>query len=123
MKSRPNVHWAPRVAKDIRRCIEFIGRQPWGKPMDRARDILKGINEAVEWPTLRPVSAFRPESGLELRCHYAAQFVIVYAYVEPDLEHSAGQVSIRAVRHRRVKDVLKGVRENGSRYGAAIQLG
>lgn len=111
MNPKSNMHWMPRVRRDIKDCVKFIRRQPLGRPFERAQDIYRWIELAVAWPLLRPVGAFRASSGLELRCRHTAQFVIVYAYVPPGSEGKCGVVSIRAVKHRRVKNVFSGVRE------------
>lgn len=117
MTSPQNVHWMPRVVRDIEGCVTFIAKQPWGKPEDRLDDILRGLDEVTEFPKLYPVRAFRPATGLSLRRHFIAQFVIIYAYIEPDKLFPNGLVSIRAVRHRRVRNVFLGVREPHVPYG------
>src|SRR5260370_23687956 len=48
----PYLHLMPRVERDIDECLEFIARQPWGKPTDREADICLGIGMAL----LRPES-------------------------------------------------------------------
>ncbi|MDB6156552.1 MAG: hypothetical protein JWO04_258 [Gammaproteobacteria bacterium] len=70
----PYLHVMPRIARDIEECLDFVARQPRGKPNDR-------------------------------------KLVIVYAYLRPTVRFARGVVSIRAVRHSRVKDVFSGVRE------------
>ena len=62
-------------------------------------------------PESNRVGSWRPETGIELRRCNAAQFVIVYAYLWPSTRYQRGVVSIRAVRHSRVKDVFLGVKE------------
>jgi hypothetical protein len=37
----------PRVDADVDQCIDFVRRQPWGKPEDRRRDIRRGIKNAL----------------------------------------------------------------------------
>jgi hypothetical protein len=107
----PDIDEMPRVATDIVRCIRFIAQQPWGKPAERRRDIARGFLEIRRGPELNEISARRPRIGLELRRHNAAQFAIIYAYVRPSSKYPNGAVSIRAVRHARVKNVFSGVKE------------
>jgi hypothetical protein len=109
--SLPYLDLMPRVPDDIDECLEFIARQPWGKAGDRRRDILRGIRETRFEPKRNAIKARRRDTGLELRRHNAAQFAIIYAYFEPDPEFPNGVVSIRSVRHRRVRNVFGGVRE------------
>ena len=111
MNPLPYLHLMPRVHTDVERCLEFVGSQPWGKPKDRLHDIYRGIDKVSRNPMHAPVRVHRPSSGVDLRRCSAAQFVIVYAYIPPDREFPVGAVSIRAIRHRRVKNVFSGVRE------------
>ena len=117
MKQRPILHTMPRVFKDIRRCVQFVARQPWGRPADRARDIWQAVSQILEGPELNEVGARRPSLGFDLRRHNAAQFAIVYTYIPPNMECSRGVVSLRAVRHSRVKNVFSGVREPATAGG------
>lgn len=79
------------------------------------RDIRKGVERIRELPARNPVRARRPQLALELRRQGAAQFAIIYAYLPPSTEFPGGVVSIRAIRHRRVKNVFAGVREGDAR--------
>jgi hypothetical protein len=107
----PHLQLMPQALRDIKRCVEFIRAQPWGKPQDRLRDILGGISRVSFDPHRAPVKAYRPLTGQHLRRYSAAQFVIVYAYIPPNRKFPLGAVSIRAIRHRRVRDVFAGVKE------------
>lgn len=107
----PDLAEMPRVDRDVTQCLKFIARHPWGKPLDRARDIYRGYARIQRGPLLNPIKVRRRSLGLELRRHNAAQFAIIYAYVKPNEEFPRGLVSIRAVRHARVRDVFSGVRE------------
>jgi hypothetical protein len=107
----PYLHVMPRVERDIEECLDFVARQPWGKPGDRELDICLGIAKALLRPDSNRVGSWRPEIGIELRRCNAAQFVIVYAYLRPTDRFASGVVSIRAVRHSRVEDVFSGVKE------------
>jgi hypothetical protein len=107
----PYLHVMPRVDRDIKQCLAFIARQPWGKPNDRRSDIRRGIERVLALPEANHAEVRRSTSGIWLRRCYAAQFVIVYAYLPPTVPFDAGVVSIRAVRHSRVKDVFSGVKE------------
>ena len=77
MKLVPYLHVMPRVDSDIKRCVAFIRRQPWGKPNARKSDIRLGIEKALMRPESNRVGSWRPETGIELRRCNAAQFVIV----------------------------------------------
>jgi len=46
MERMPQLHLMPRVSDDVEQCVEFIARQPWGKPAEREQDIYRGIAEA-----------------------------------------------------------------------------
>ena len=107
----PYLHLMPRVERDIARCLTFVARQPCGKPSDRELDIAPGIERAVLRPESNRVESWRPETGIELRRCNAAQFAIVYAYLRPTERFANDVVSIRAVRHSRVKDVFSGVKD------------
>lgn len=127
MKLIPYLHVMPRVEKDIDGCIDFVARQPWGKPHDRRLDIRRGIEKVLLRPESNRVGAWRPVTGLQLRGCRAAQFVIIYAYLLPTTQFPRGVVSIRAVRHSRVKDVFEGVKEpcifDRGRYAGAERYG
>jgi hypothetical protein len=111
VRSRPHLHLMPRVHRDMRACVDFVARQRWGKPGDREADINLGIEKALRWPKSNRVGARRLSPNVELRRCRAAQFVVVYAYLPPSSRFPNGVVSIRAVRHSRVKDVFAGVKE------------
>jgi hypothetical protein len=101
---RPMLHWMPRVKGDIKRCLDFVGRQPWGKPDDREFDIYRGMEMACAYPKANHPELRRRNTGIWLRRCNAAQFVVVYAYLpsrDPDLP---SVVSIRAVLHSPVGD-------------------
>ena len=114
MSLLPYLHLMPRVDRDIEACLRLVGRQPWGKPRARSVDIGAGIARALMLPKSNRANAFRPSTGIELRRCDTAQFAIVYAYLLPTAAHPRGVVSIRAVRHSRVRDVFSGVKETGS---------
>ena len=112
----PYLHLMPRVERDIDECLDFIARQPRGKPSDRESDICLGIGRVLLRPESNRVESWRPETGIELRRCKAAQFAIVYAYLRPTVSSTGGVVSIRAVRHSRVEDVFSGVKEPTATY-------
>jgi hypothetical protein len=116
VKQQPYLHVMPRIDRDIRECLHFIARQPWGKPHDRRWDIRHGIKRAVTLPEANHPELWRASSGIWLRRCNAAQFVIVYAYLPLKDDFSVGVVSIRAVRHSRVKDAFAGVKEPPTAY-------
>lgn len=117
MNRRPLLHAMWRVQQDVADCLKFIKRQPGGKPRDRKLDIHRGIAYVHQRPTVRRVMTKSKQTGVPLRRHSAAQFVIVYAYSPPDAQRPDGIVSVRAIRHRRVRDVFRGVKEPMLCYG------
>lgn len=118
MKLLPYLHTMPRVDHNILQCLEFVAGHPRGKPKDRAADIWNAISAVLMRPEANPVRAWRPQTGIGLRRCRAAQFVVFYTYLRPTNLSVRGVVSIRAVRHSRVRDVFEGVREPTSEYGA-----
>lgn len=108
MKLLPYLHTMPRVRKNIRQCLEFVAQQPRGRPHDRALDICFGIEKALMRPESNRISVWRPSAGIGLRRCSAAHFVIVYAYLPATIRFPRGVVSIRAVRHSRVKMCSRG---------------
>ena len=117
MEVPPVLQSTPRATRDIRNCVDFVASQPWGRPADRKRDIAQGIKALASAPLRRRVAFRPPGTRLEFRCREAGQFVIIYAYTRPTRAWPTGRVSIRAVRHRRVRDILRGVRETRACYG------
>jgi len=95
----------------MRQCLRFIAAQPWGDPAARERDIVHAMNWIRHRPEWRRVEITRKGSGAQLRRRSAAQFVIICAYFKPTKLRPKGLVSIRAIRHRRVRDVFLGVRD------------
>jgi hypothetical protein len=118
VRALPYLHMMSRALRDIDSCIDFVAQQPWGKPAERRTDIEQGIAKVLRAPKLNRVGARRPSTGIELRRSSAAQFVIVYAFLQPSPIFPNGIVSIRAVRHSRVKNVFSGVRE--SEFGTRV---
>jgi hypothetical protein len=74
-------------------------------------DIRRGIERALALPEANHGEAWRSTPGFWLHRCNAEQFVVVYAYLPPSGGSARGVVSIRAVRHSRVKDVFSGVKE------------
>ena len=111
MARMPQLDLRPRASNDFEQCVEFIAQQPWGKPEERKQDIRRGIAEVLLAPRANPVRARRPSKGIELRSRKAGQFLVIYAYLPPSREFPNGVVSIRAVRHQRVRNVFRGVKE------------
>ena len=102
----------PRARRDLEECIDFVARFPGGKPEERRRDIHAAFQRIREFPEQHPVEIRRSRSGLELRRHCVNQFAIVYAYLRPVETLSFAIVTVRAIQHRRERDVFFGVREN-----------
>ena len=114
---RPLLHLMSRVRRDVKTNLDFIRRTPWGKPLDRERDINECLDAILERPTAGKVGIRRQDTGVELRRRDARQFSVIYACFPPDAVSPGGVVSIRAVRHRRVRNVFLGVRESSAVYG------
>lgn len=111
MESLPRIRLTRRAISDISRCIRFIELHPWGKPEDRERDIYRAFQKIREAPQYFRIEARRRGSGVELRRYGVAQFMVIYAYFPPSDSYPHGLVSIRALRHRRERNILRGVRE------------
>jgi hypothetical protein len=109
----PEIAYQPRVRRDVRNLLDFIDRQPWGKPDDRKKEIDAAYERIRRAPFARSVCKWARNGKIGLRCYYAGQFAIIYAYLGAPEEYPHGVVSIRAVRHHRERDVLFGVTENG----------
>ena len=109
--SLPILHMMPRVTDDIDRCLDFVGRQPWGKPDERELDIYGGIAAVCADADARRPEVLRTDTRLWLRRRRVAQFVIIYAYLESRDPCLPDVVSIRAVRHIRENDVFAGAKE------------
>jgi hypothetical protein len=75
-----------RARRDLKRSIEFIAAQPWGDPRARELEIRRVINRLRYEPEWRRVELTR------------------------------GSVSIRAIRHRRVRNVFLGVRDTSGEH-------
>src|SRR5271168_3951160 len=95
----PALKAMPRVPEDISRCLDFVGRHPWGRPENRKQDLFTGFLKILLCPQMNTVRVKRPSAGIELRRHNAAQFAIIYSYIAPNERFPHGAVSIRAVRH------------------------
>jgi plasmid stabilization system protein ParE len=120
----PPVKLKSRAKRDFTACLQFIEQQPWGDAAARERDILEAMERIREAPEWRRIEIVR-HRGVGLRRHPAAQFVIIYAYFKPKKGLAQGLVSIRAIRHRRVKNVFLGVRSPPpppSQYGSRYQV-
>jgi hypothetical protein len=65
----PSLREAPRVARDIEQILAFIARQPWGDPVDRKKDIHRGIDQILAQPRRNRVCIRRRATGIELRRH------------------------------------------------------
>lgn len=107
----PKLHRVPRVRDDIEHLVKFVREQPYGNAIMRASEIYRAIRAILRGPELNEVTMRRKDSGIELRRYNVRQFVVVYAYFAPSVTYPNGMVSIRAVRHSRVRDVFRGVRE------------
>src|SRR5438477_13085990 len=105
------LHWMHRAKLDIKKELNFIRRQAWGKPENRELDIWRGVQKVLAYPEVARQERYLPRTKLWLRRRSAAQFVIVYAILPSEDPRSPGVVSIRAVRHRREADVFNGDKE------------
>lgn len=120
MDRLPVLHAMPRVDRDIGDFIEFIRKQPWGKPTDRERDLRNCFRDLLQEPTARRVVVRRRRTGVELRRRDAGQLAVIYAYFPPTDACPLGVVSISAVRHRRAESVFYGVQETAATYSRSI---
>jgi hypothetical protein len=111
VKRLPFLHSMPRADRDIRRCLAVVGREPLRNPSSPESDLSLGIARALAWPEANPADLWRSTPGIRLRRAIAGQFVIFYTYSLPFNGFPYGIVSIRAVRHSRVKEVFSGVGE------------
>ena len=111
----------PRVSRDIRRCARFLEDTASGTPTDFERDLATAYERICELPELRPIESRRRRTGLELRRYNMRQFAIVYAYFRPTQTLPQGVVSIRAVKHWRVRNIFLGVRESDSPAGDELR--
>jgi len=107
----PLVRLKSRAKRDFADCLQFIEKQPWGDADAREQDILEAMERIREAPEWRRIEVVR-HRGVGLRRRPAAQFVIIYAYFKPKKGLPHGLISIRAIRHRRVKNVFLGVRDD-----------
>ena len=119
----PHVHWMPRAKQDVVECLAFVAKHSSGRPLARWHDIRQGIDRICLHPRLHGVVVRRTKSGVELRRHYAAQFVIIYTYLEPNAITPLGEVSIRAIRHRRVRNPFGGVKDAARQLYASVAIG
>src|SRR3954467_8246943 len=99
----------PRARRGVEKCVGFGASFSGGKREERRRDIHAGFDQICEFPQRHPVEVRRRRSGLELRRHHVRQFTIVYAYFPPDKERPWAIVTVRAVQHRRIRNVFFGV--------------
>jgi plasmid stabilization system protein ParE len=104
----------PRARRDVESRVAFVARFPSGKPEERRREIYAAFEQIRQFPERHPIEVRRRRSGLELRRHPVRQFTIVYAYFPPDKERPWAIVTVRAVQHRRIRNVFFGVREKGA---------
>jgi hypothetical protein len=101
----------PRVGRDIDALMTFVGSWPRGQPAKRLDELQAAMEFIAANPELRPVTVRRRVSKLELRRYNVRQFAVIYHYYRPSERDLEGLVSFRAVRHSRVADVFRGVRE------------
>jgi len=111
VKSLPYVHWMPRVSNDLKQCLRFVAERSGGNTVNREREIFAGMAKILRHPKASRVGTRRLRLGIDLRGYHVAQFVIIYAYFEPNAVMESGMVSIRAIRHRRVRNPFHGVKE------------
>ena len=101
----------PQASVDLDECLVFLSGISGGDPTGRKRDIRSAIDRICRYPKANRIRRRNVRSGIDLRVHHAAQFVIIYAYFEPNAVMPNGMVSIRAIRHRRVRNLFEGVKE------------
>lgn len=108
-----------RARRNIEDCIAFVGCFPTGKPERRRREIYPAFQQICDFPEGRPIEIRRRRSGLALRRYHVSQFTIVYAYLPPVATRPWAIVTVRAVQHRRIRNVFFGVREESIAPGSA----
>ena len=91
-----------RARRELDDCVNFVGRFPRGKPAERKEDLLRGLQMLCKAPGRNPVEV-RRKTGIELRRHYVRQFAIIYSYFHADGTRPGGEISLRAIRHRRAE--------------------
>jgi hypothetical protein len=92
--------------------LAFVGSNVWGKPADRRRDIYAAFDRIALAPFAQPIRKWSRRYNLGLRCYRVRQFVIVYGYIGDVEKYPNGEISIRALKHRRVRNLLHGVTES-----------
>jgi len=110
----------PRARRDVESRVAFVARFPSGKPEERRREIYAAFDRIRQFPERHPVEVRRRRSGLELRRHPVRQFAIIYAYLPPDGERPWAVVTVRAIQHRRIRNVFFGVREKAGLDDAPV---
>ena len=114
MKPLPTLDYTKDAHRDFKRCRQFLRRQSPRSASRRRREMMNAVRRVRANPEINPVRKVDPVTGLHLRRHNVAQFVIVYVYFKPDASEPNGVVSIRAVRHAGEEDVLWEIRECGT---------
>jgi hypothetical protein len=112
----------PRVDRDLTELLEYLAQFPWSDPVARYAEIRRAILAIATNPEQVPIRVHRARSGIDLRRWNVRQFSIVYSYDPPTASGSEGTVWIRAIRHSRVENVVKGVREVPCREYASVGL-
>lgn len=108
---KPTVSYTDQANRDIKRCRLFLERKRAVSPARRIREIYAAARAIAHSPKLYPIEEIHPVNGLEFRRKNIAQFVIIYAFLEPAPSMPYGCVSIRRVRHAAEEDVLFRVEE------------
>ena len=106
--SLPKIAFEPRVHRDVRCLLAFIGRQPLGKPEDREAELEAAYERIRRTPFARPV--YRWVSNAQIGLGDSQRSI------------RKGKVSIRAVRHYRERNVFFGVKEVGTLAAPAPEL-
>jgi hypothetical protein len=80
------------------------------------------LRDVTDRPEHRPIVVHQARTGRALRRFDAAQFTIIYHYESPTPDDPAGTVWVRALRHSRVGNVFRGVREQPQpAYGGGLR--
>jgi plasmid stabilization system protein ParE len=119
-KSRPVLWYTDSAKRDLENARLFLQRKTLGQPTRRVREILLAADRLRDSPKLYPVECVHPISHLRFRRKIVAQFVIIYAYIEPTARRPSGIVSIRAIRHAAREDVLFRVEQSRAIPGWAF---
>jgi len=113
------IRWTMQATDSVAELLSYIGAQPYGDSLARAREIYKSVWLLRDHPEIGPVSHIRYQKQYR-KLVVEDRFHVYYIYYPPN-DRRKGIVSIRAVRHAALKNPFAGVRET-PRYGYSPTL-